>query len=85
MTKLRTDLSDLPAHSADMIGNDRVIHRKWAYGWLIAYSVLIGATVIFSVATRPERHQPGDRHGANREVNRIATGDPHHRTLSVAP
>jgi hypothetical protein len=31
-----------------------VTYRKWAYGWFIAYSILLGAMVVFSVATRPE-------------------------------
>jgi hypothetical protein len=39
-----------------MTREDRVTYRKWAYGWFIAYSLLLGTMVVFSVATRPERH-----------------------------
>jgi hypothetical protein len=54
MTKLTTSLSQRPADLRDMTREDRVTYRKWAYGWFIAYSVLLGAMIIFSVATRPE-------------------------------
>jgi hypothetical protein len=54
MTKLSTNLSQQPANVTDMTREDRVTYRRWAYGWFIAYSVLLGAMVIFSVATRPE-------------------------------
>jgi hypothetical protein len=54
MIKFTTSLSHLPANSTDMTGADRVTYRRWAYGWLIAYSVMIGGVVAFSVATRPE-------------------------------
>jgi hypothetical protein len=68
MTKLTIKPSDLPANSVDTTTSDRVTHRKWAYGWFIAYSVLIGSLVTFSIATRPERGQPDDRHGAGRAI-----------------
>jgi hypothetical protein len=55
MTKFTTDLSRQPANVTDMTQEDRVTYRRWAYGWFIAYSVLLGSMVIFSVATRPER------------------------------
>jgi hypothetical protein len=56
MTKFTTDLSCQPANVTDMTREDRVTYRRWAYGWFIAYSVLLGSMVIFSVATRPEPH-----------------------------
>jgi hypothetical protein len=54
MTRLTNNLSHQPANVTDMTGEDRVTYRRWAYGWFIAYSVLLGSMVIFSVATRPE-------------------------------
>jgi hypothetical protein len=56
MTKLSTNLSQQPANLTEMTREDRVTYRKWAYGWFIAYSILLGAMVIFSVATRPAPH-----------------------------
>jgi hypothetical protein len=53
MTKFTTNLSRLPAGSTDMTAEDRVSYRRWAYGWFMAYSVMIGGMVAFSVATRP--------------------------------
>jgi len=53
MAKLSTHLSQLPASSTEMTGEDRVTYRKWAYGWFIGYSVMIGGMVAVSVATRP--------------------------------
>ena len=53
-TQLATNLSRQPANVTDMTPEDRVTHRKWAYGWLMAYAVLLGALMTFSVATRPE-------------------------------
>ena len=54
MARLINNLSHQPADMADMTREDRVTHRKWAYGWLMAYAVLLGALMTFSVATRPE-------------------------------
>ncbi len=54
MTKLTNNLSRQPADVTDMTREDRVTYRRWAYGWFIAYSVLLGTMVVFSVATRPE-------------------------------
>ena len=68
MTKLATHLSHQPANETDMTPEDRVTHRKWAYGWLMAYAVLLGALMTFSVATRPERGQADDRHGSGRAI-----------------
>jgi hypothetical protein len=53
MTKLSTNLSHMPAATTEMTGEDRVTYRKWAYGWFIAYAVMIGGMVAVSVATRP--------------------------------
>ena len=55
MTRFRTDLSHQPASLTDMTPEDRVTYRKWACGWFVAYSALLGAMVVFSIATRPER------------------------------
>ena len=52
-THLTTSLSRLPASSTEMTGEDRVTYRKWAYGWFIAYAVMIGGMLAVSVATRP--------------------------------
>jgi hypothetical protein len=75
MTKLTTNLSRQPANVADMTREDRVTYRKWAYGWFIAYLVLLGAMVIFSVATRPEPHtmQASRTIGAEPLVNSTAS------------
>ena len=53
MTKLSSSLSQQPAATTEMTGEDRVTYRRWAYGWFIAYSVMIGGMVAVSVATRP--------------------------------
>jgi hypothetical protein len=37
-----------------MTREDRATHRKWTCAWFIAYSVLLGAMGIVSLATRPE-------------------------------
>lgn len=68
---LTTSLSQLPASSTEMTGEDRVTYRKWAYGWFIAYSVMIGGMVAVSVATRPA--PPTVQ--ANRTIEAMATAD----------
>jgi hypothetical protein len=75
MTKFTTDLSHQPANVSDMTREDRVTYRRWAYGWFIAYSVLLGSMVIFSVATRPEPHTLEARRtvGAEPAVNTTDT------------
>jgi hypothetical protein len=75
MTKFTTDLSHQPANVTDMTREDRVTYRRWAYGWFIAYSVLLGSMVIFSVATRPEPHTLEARRtvGAEPAVNTTDT------------
>lgn len=71
MTKLSTHLSHLPASSVEMTGEDRVTYRKWAYGWFIGYSVMIGGMVAVSLATRPA--PPTMR--ANRAIDAVTTAD----------
>ena len=75
MTKLSTNLSQQPANVTDMTREDRVTYRRWAYGWFIAYSVLLGAMVVFSVATRPEPHtmQASRTIGAEPLINSTAS------------
>lgn len=76
MTKLSTHLSHLPANSTEMNGEDRVTYRKWAYGWFIAYAVMIGGMVAVSVATRPA--PPTVQ--ADRAIDAMTTAD---STLSI--
>ena len=54
MTKLMSSLSRQPANPAEMTPEDRATHRKWTYAWFLAYSFLLGAMGIVSLATRPE-------------------------------
>jgi hypothetical protein len=74
MTKLSTNLSHQPTNLTDIPQEDRVTYRKWAYGWFIAYSALLGTMVVYSVATRPEPRtmQAGRTIGAEPVVNSAA-------------
>jgi hypothetical protein len=74
MTKLSTNLTHQPANLTDVSPEDRVTYRKWAYGWFIAYSVLLGAMVVYSLVSRPEpRILQADRNiGAELIVNSTA-------------
>jgi hypothetical protein len=71
MTKLTTNLSQQPATLTEMTREDRVTYRRWAYGWFIAYSIMIGGMVAVSVATRPA---PPTMQ-ANRTIDALTTAD----------
>jgi hypothetical protein len=71
MTRLTTHLSHLPVSSTEMTGEDRVTYRKWAYGWFIGYSVMIGGMVAVSLATRPA--PPTVQ--ASRAIDAVTTAD----------